>query len=63
VRWSVEWTIEYREIAVDADKTLDLIAERPQVGRLDDPAVACPGHRAVVFFAGDMRSQFVLAEQ
>src|SRR4030095_999800 len=42
VRWSVEWTIEYRERAVDADKTLDLIAERPQVGRLDDPAIACP---------------------
>src|SRR5262249_27295105 len=42
VRGFVEWTVEYRQIAVDADKTLDLIAERPQVGRLDDPAVACP---------------------
>src|SRR6185503_1408089 len=42
VRGCVEWAIEYRQIAVDAGKTLDLIAERPQVGRLDDAAIACP---------------------
>ena len=42
VRWRIEHPFQHRDIAVDADKTLDLVAEAGKIGGLGDGAVSGP---------------------
>src|SRR5262249_36743504 len=38
----IEWTFKKRKVAIDADKTLNLIAERRQIGGFRNGAVSGP---------------------
>src|SRR5665213_4115058 len=40
MRRSVEWTLEHRDVAIDADEAIDLVAEAGQIARLGDRAIA-----------------------
>ena len=61
----IERRVEHRDVAVDADEAFDLVAERRQVGRLGDGAVAGPlvllGHAEVEGLVADRHA--VLAEE
>src|SRR6266508_3645934 len=56
--WRVQRSVEHRHVAVDADESLDLLAQRRQVRGLRDGAVACElvllGEPEVVDRAGEV---------